>query len=175
MPPPWLLSTTTVSGACVSALLASPTQLTVSAVAQTSVSALHEVPNRGGIKPPIGPRTLVAGRPAQAAARPRLRLCAEWLHRTTWRVSPLRAWVRGQQGKRGKEGREAEVYRAGVERVFSAAGRMHDDLRKSVSNETLEHSLFAAFNSPDGRAHAGGRAQGGAPRHPGPTPAGSRA
>ena len=31
---------------------------------------------------------------------------------------------------------------------------MHDDLRKSVSNEMLEHSLFAAFNSPDGRAHA---------------------
>ena len=38
---------------------------------------------------------------------------------------------------------------------------MHDDLRKSVSNETLEHSLFAAFNSPDGCALAGGRARGG--------------
>ena len=35
---------------------------------------------------------------------------------------------------------------AGVERVFSAAGRMHDDLRKSEKDSTLEHSLFAAFN-----------------------------
>ena len=41
-------------------------------------------------------------------ARPRLRLCAEWLHQTTWRVSPLRAWVREQQKKREKEGRDAE-------------------------------------------------------------------
>ena len=36
---------------------------------------------------------------------------------------------------------------AGVERVFSAAGRMHDDLRKSAKDNTLEHSLFAAFNT----------------------------
>ena len=35
---------------------------------------------------------------------------------------------------------------AGVERVFSAAGKMHDDLRKSAKDSTLEHSLFAAFN-----------------------------
>ena len=35
---------------------------------------------------------------------------------------------------------------AGVERVFSAAGNMHDDLRKSENDSTLEHSLFAAFN-----------------------------
>ena len=33
-----------------------------------------------------------------------------------------------------------------VERVFSAAGKMHDDLRKSEKDSTLEHSLFAAFN-----------------------------
>ena len=32
---------------------------------------------------------------------------------------------------------------AGVERVFSAAGKMHDDLRKSEKDSTLEHSLFA--------------------------------
>ena len=32
---------------------------------------------------------------------------------------------------------------AGVERVFSAAGKMHD---KSMKDSTLEHSLFAAFN-----------------------------
>ena len=33
-----------------------------------------------------------------------------------------------------------------VERVFSAAGKMHDDLRKAEKDSTLEHSLFAAFN-----------------------------
>ena len=36
---------------------------------------------------------------------------------------------------------------AGVERVFSAAGKMHDDLRKSMSDSMLKHSLFAAFNT----------------------------
>ena len=36
---------------------------------------------------------------------------------------------------------------AGVERVFSAAGNMHGDLMKSSKDTTLEHSLFAAFNT----------------------------
>ena len=36
---------------------------------------------------------------------------------------------------------------AGVERVFSAAGRMHTNLRKSMKDSTLEHSLFADFNT----------------------------
>ena len=36
---------------------------------------------------------------------------------------------------------------AGVERVFSAAGRMHNDLRKSMKDSILEHSLFARFNT----------------------------
>ena len=36
---------------------------------------------------------------------------------------------------------------AGVERVFSAAGKMHGDLQKSAKDSTLEHSLFAAFNT----------------------------
>jgi hypothetical protein len=36
---------------------------------------------------------------------------------------------------------------AGVERVFSAAGKMHGDLSKSAKDNTLEHSLFAAFNT----------------------------
>ena len=31
---------------------------------------------------------------------------------------------------------------AGVERVFSAAGKMHGDLSKSAKDTTLEHSLF---------------------------------
>ena len=34
---------------------------------------------------------------------------------------------------------------AGVERIFSAAGKMH--LKKSAKDTTLEHSLFAAFNA----------------------------
>ena len=37
---------------------------------------------------------------------------------------------------------------AGVERVFSAAGRMHTDLRKSMQDSTLEHAILAAFNNP---------------------------
>ena len=32
-------------------------------------------------------------------------------------------------------------------RVFSAAGKMHGDLQKSAKDSTLEHSLFAAFNT----------------------------
>ena len=36
---------------------------------------------------------------------------------------------------------------AGVERVFSAAGKMHGGLQKSAKDSTLEHSLFAAFNT----------------------------
>lgn len=36
---------------------------------------------------------------------------------------------------------------AGVERVFSAAGRMHDDMRKAMKEGTLKHSLFAAQNA----------------------------
>ena len=32
------------------------------------------------------------------------------------------------------------------ERVFSAAGKMHGDLQKSVKDTTLQRSLFAAFN-----------------------------
>ena len=35
---------------------------------------------------------------------------------------------------------------AGVERLFSAAGKMHDDLKKS-SNDSLEASLFAMKNT----------------------------
>ena len=36
---------------------------------------------------------------------------------------------------------------AGVERVFSAAAKMHGDLQKSANDSTLEHSLFAAINT----------------------------
>ena len=36
---------------------------------------------------------------------------------------------------------------AGVEHLFSAAGKMHGDTQKNKKAETLEHSLFAAFNT----------------------------
>ena len=36
---------------------------------------------------------------------------------------------------------------AGVERLFSAAGKMHDDLKNSSNNDTLEASLFAMKNT----------------------------
>ena len=36
---------------------------------------------------------------------------------------------------------------AGVERVFSAAGKMHSDLRKSLGDSSLQHSIFACFNT----------------------------
>ena len=36
---------------------------------------------------------------------------------------------------------------AGVERVFSAAGKMYGDLQKSAKDTTLEASLFASQNT----------------------------
>mmetsp|Transcript_1169 Transcript_1169/g.3097 ORF Transcript_1169/g.3097 Transcript_1169/m.3097 type:complete len:83 (-) Transcript_1169:156-404(-) len=36
---------------------------------------------------------------------------------------------------------------AGVERMFSRAGKMHDDLKAAQSDSTLEHSLLAAANA----------------------------
>ena len=49
--------------------------------------------------------------------------------------------------KLAKQYLAAPASTAGVERVFSAAGRMHSDLRKSMKDSTLEHSLFARFNT----------------------------
>ena len=43
--------------------------------------------------------------------------------------------------------RLAAASSAGVECVFSAAGKMHDDLKKSAKDSTLEYSLFDAFNT----------------------------
>ena len=36
---------------------------------------------------------------------------------------------------------------AGVERMFSKAGKLHDDLKQKQTDDTLEHSLFAAANT----------------------------
>ena len=36
---------------------------------------------------------------------------------------------------------------AGVERMFSKAGKLHDDMKKGQEDDTLEHSFFAAANT----------------------------
>ena len=61
-----------------------------------------------------------------------------------WKVKALK-WP--ALGKMVKQYFAAPVSSAGVERVFSAAGKMHGDLQKSAKDSTLEHSLFAAFNT----------------------------
>ena len=38
---------------------------------------------------------------------------------------------------------------AAAERMFSAAGKMHDDLKKSTTEDTLEDMLIVAKNFPD--------------------------
>ncbi len=38
---------------------------------------------------------------------------------------------------------------ASAERLFSAAGKMHDDLKKSTTEDTLEDMLIVAKNFPD--------------------------
>ena len=38
---------------------------------------------------------------------------------------------------------------AAAERLFSAAGKMHDDLKKSTTEDTLEDMLIVAKNFPD--------------------------
>ena len=61
-----------------------------------------------------------------------------------WKVKELK-WP--ALAKMAKQYLCAPCSSAGVERVFSAAGKMHDDLKKSAKDSTLEHSLFAAFNT----------------------------
>ena len=63
------------------------------------------------------------------------------------------AWWKAKESKWPKLPKMVKQYfaspasSAGVERVFSAAGKMHGDLQKSAKDTTLEHSLFAAFNT----------------------------
>ena len=65
----------------------------------------------------------------------------------------LLKWWKGREkewpalAKMVKQYFAAPASSAGVERVFSAAGKMHGDLQKSAKDSTLEHSLFAAFNT----------------------------
>ena len=49
--------------------------------------------------------------------------------------------------KMAKQYLAAPASSAGVERIFSAAGKMHSDLRKSMKDDSLKQSLFAAYNT----------------------------
>ena len=88
-------------------------------------------------------------------------MCPTWRHTLVFEASggPAavfldRAWIlgftatfeysitNGQAVLRG-----AGIDGRGGERVFSAAGKMHDDLKKSSKDELLKHSLFAAHNT----------------------------
>ena len=67
-------------------------------------------------------------------------------------INLLKYWKKKEEkwpklAKMAKQYLASPASSAGVERVFSAAGRMHDDMRKSMTNESLQHSLFAAFNT----------------------------
>ena len=114
--------------------------------------------SRGGkkvtLKGLLGKKAADADEPARAAAPERdeleeylsspletdmdLDLLAYWkLKESTW----------PKLAKMAKQYLAAPFSSAGVERVFSAAGKMHDGLRKSEKDSTLEHSLFAAFNT----------------------------
>ena len=42
----------------------------------------------------------------------------------------------------------APAFSASAERLFSNAGKMHDDLKKSTSEETMESSLIVNMNYP---------------------------
>ena len=67
-----------------------------------------------------------------------LDVLAYWkLKETTW----------PKLAKMAKQCLAAPFSSSGVERVFSAAGKMHDNLRKSMKDSTLEHSLFAMQNT----------------------------
>ena len=63
------------------------------------------------------------------------------------------AWWQAREGrwpnlaKMVKQYFAAPASSASVERVFSAAGKMHGGLHNSAKDNTLEHSLFAAFNT----------------------------
>ena len=73
-------------------------------------------------------------------------LVARLLGRTALRSPSRLASTVPALAKMVKQYFAAPASSAGVERVFSAAGKMHSDLQKSAKDTTLEHSLFAAFN-----------------------------
>ena len=64
-----------------------------------------------------------------------------------WRAKETAKWP--VLAKMVKQYFSAPASSAGVERVFSAAGKMHSNLQKSAKDKdsTLENSLFASFNT----------------------------
>ena len=61
------------------------------------------------------------------------------LGKTWYRVVPARYQVRQFLGRPASS--------AGVERMFSKAGKLYDDAKKGQNDETLEAALFAAAKS----------------------------
>ena len=71
---------------------------------------------------------------------------------TDFEMDLLKYWKESEYkwpalAKMAKQYLAAPASSAGVERVFSTAGKMHDDLRKAMKDDSLKHSLFAAFNT----------------------------
>ena len=62
-------------------------------------------------------------------------------------VGKVKEATRPALSKMVKQYMAAPASSAGVERVFSSAGKMHNDLRKSMKDESLKHSLFAKYNT----------------------------
>ena len=102
-----------------------------------------------------------AAGPSDATAAPALDELEQYLAEpaeTDMDIDVLKYWAAKEKGtdkekgwpalaKMVKQYFAAPASLAGVERVFAAAGKMHSDLQKSAKDSTLEHSLFAAFNT----------------------------
>ena len=58
----------------------------------------------------------------------------------------LRAAIFGAMGKKKPQPPPPPPKAQGKDKI-SAAGKMHGDLQKSMKDSTLQHSLFAAFNT----------------------------
>ncbi|KAK3254941.1 hypothetical protein CYMTET_35861 [Cymbomonas tetramitiformis] len=69
----------------------------------------------------------------------------------TSEVNPLDWWrvhsaIFPELAKVARQFLAAHANTAGVERAFSACGAMHSDLRKGLSEGTIEHAMMAAMN-----------------------------
>eukprot|EP00966_Prymnesium_polylepis_P005656 129059-Prymnesium_polylepis.1 len=89
------------------------------------------------------PQSAFDGAAGNSTSRtPRSLPCALDLKLLKWWAAKESKWP--NLAKMVKQYLAAPASSAGVERVFSAAG--NNDLRKSAIEETLEHSISAAFN-----------------------------
>ena len=75
-----------------------------------------------------------AGSRAECVGSKRKRAAPASVSAETNLVTPIRQYL----------GRPATF--AGVERAFSKAGKLHDDLKSAQSDSSLEHALLAGFN-----------------------------